>query len=707
MTLSRRIDMVLGRWMIPAVLVLLIFALPAAAAAPTRPGAVDRTIGDAVVALTGSWRFHPGDNMAWASPDFDDSAWGTQNLTPPAGSYDPVTGSSGFVTGWTSQGYPGVTGYAWYRLHLRLRNISPTAGTVPLALTMPINFDDAYQVFVNGRMIGQFGRFGKHSVVFYNAQPLSFALPAGVETSELTIAIRTWMDAATPLTAEDAGGLHGPPLIGVSSAIDAMLRLEWDAVNRTQIGNLLASAFLLLALVLGLTLYTLDRGETAYLLLGAVCFAVFVQRTTVMMGYYSTVMPMVPETVLLDVILTPLTLGLWALFWAYWFKLERIRTITRLAWTLTVLLVLATSTVRAPLYGRLVPAGAADWLLPVVLMLKLLLGALLLWVTYRGIRKRTADGWLALAPVLLTVLWAYQEELSVIHVPVILRIFGVTISEGMIAILLMLAIISILMIRRFIRGQRESVVLRHEIEQARQVQQVLIPDALPAIRGFAVESEYRPAQEVGGDFFQILPAQNGGVLAVIGDVSGKGTPAAMTVSLLIGAIRTLVRSTQSPAEFLAVLNERMMGRSQGGFTTCLVLRADPDGTLTIANAGHLAPYLDGRELELSSALPLGIADSCYTEAVFHLDKDQTLTLASDGVAEARNKSGELFGFDRLAAIAKSSAASIVEQAREFGQNDDITVLTITRLAAERDSSFAPQTKVRLDMHSVPALQTEN
>src|SRR5262249_44973054 len=158
---------------------------------------------------------------------------------------------------------------------------------------------------------------------------------------------------------------------------------------------------------------------------------------------------------------------------------------------------------------------------------------LLLWVTYRGIRKRTSDGWMALAPILLTIAWTYQEELQVLHVPPIVRIFGLSITWGIIANLLMLAIISVLMMRRFIRSQREGVQLRLEIEQARQVQQVLIPEAIPTISGFAVETEYRPAQQVGGDFFQILPAQNGGVLAIIGDVSGKGTPAAMTVSLLV------------------------------------------------------------------------------------------------------------------------------------------------------------------------------
>lgn len=680
-----RINSTPGRMIIPFSLLLLIFSFYANSAVSQQAGVIDRTIGDAVVPLSGVWKFQPGDSMTWASPSFDDSGWGTQDLTPPAKSFDPITGSSGFVPGWTAQGYPKLTGYGWYRMHLHLRTVSPTAAATPIALTMPINFDDAYQVFVNGQQIGHFGRFSERSVVFYNAQPRSFSIPSN-QAGEYVIAIRAWMDFATPLVSQDAGGLHGPPIVGEASAIDAMLRLEWDAVNRTQIGSLLVIAFLLLALLLGVTLYWLDRGEPAYLLLTVVCLATFVGRGSVTMGYYTTILPMVPETFFQDVILTPLTLGLWALFWAYWFKLDGIPRIARIAWTLTALLAIAMSMMRSPLYAYVIPAAAIAWLLPLVLVLKLLLGGVLIWVTYRGIRQQTADGWLALAPILLTVFWTYQEELSVIHVPLILRIYGLTVSYGMVAILLMLAIISLLMMRRFIRDQRESVRLRLEIEQARQIQHVLIPEALPTVRGFAVEGEYRPAQQVGGDFFQILPTSDDGVLAIIGDVSGKGTPAAMTVSLLVGAIRTLVRTTQSPGEILEVLNERMIGRSEGGFTTCLVLRADPDGKLTIANAGHIAPYLDGRELQTSSELPLGLAEGTYKEVTCTLSEGQRLTLITDGVLEARNRSGELFGFDRTAAIASSSASSIVRHAQEFGQNDDITVLTITRMSSKQKAT---------------------
>ena len=224
----------------------------------------------------------------------------------------------------------------------------------------------------------------------------------------------------------------------------------------------------------------------------------------------------------------------------------------------------------------------------------------------------------------------------------------------------------------------------------RAVQQVLIPDEIPSISSFRLQSVYQPCGEVGGDFFQILAAKNGGVLAVIGDVSGKGMPAAMTVSLLVGTIRTLAHYTQSPAEILKAMNQRMLGRSQGGFTTCLVLRADLDGTLTIANAGHIPPYLAGRELALESGLPLGLSDAeIYAESIFHLAPGEQLTLLTDGVVEAREKAGALFGFERTAALSTQPAQAIAAAAQAFGQDDDITVLSLTRLAAGEKPTALP------------------
>jgi len=167
---------------------------------------------------------------------------------------------------------------------------------------------------------------------------------------------------------------------------------------------------------------------------------------------------------------------------------------------------------------------------------------------------------------------------------------------------------------------------------------------------------------------------------VIGDVSGKGMPAAMTVSLLVGTVRTLAHYTASPGEILAAMNQRMLARSGGGFTTCLVLRADADGTLTVANAGHVAPYLNGKELRLDNGMPLGlVAEAVYVESTFKFWHGQQLTLMTDGVVEARDKSGALMGFERAAEMSTEPAKVIAEAAQEFGQDDDITVLTLARV----------------------------
>jgi hypothetical protein len=216
-----------------------------------------------------------------------------------------------------------------------------------------------------------------------------------------------------------------------------------------------------------------------------------------------------------------------------------------------------------------------------------------------------------------------------------------------------------------------------ELEAARTVQQVLIPDEIPSLPAFKIESVYKPAGQVGGDFFQILPTDHGGALIVIGDVSGKGMPAAMTVSLLVGTFRTLAHYTSNPGEILAAMNRRMLGRSKDGFTTCLVLRADPDGALTVANAGHLPPYCNHEELAIDGGLPLGIrADSTYPEVRLELRPGAQITLLTDGVVEARSNTGELFGFARTQNLSSKSAEQIAEAARAFGQEDDITVVTL-------------------------------
>jgi sigma-B regulation protein RsbU (phosphoserine phosphatase) len=243
------------------------------------------------------------------------------------------------------------------------------------------------------------------------------------------------------------------------------------------------------------------------------------------------------------------------------------------------------------------------------------------------------------------------------------------------------------LIRRFARSRAQEERYTADLEAARTLQLVLIPETLPAIPGFNISTAYHPAQEVGGDFYQILPLRvtvpnaRPDTLIILGDVAGKGLPAAMTVSLLVGALRSLAEVTSSPAEILAGLNRRLLGRGSG-FTTCVAVRLSSSGALTLANAGHLNPYRNGVEFITPSALPLGFdPDAAFVEQTFQVVPGDRLTLLTDGVPEATCRH-ELFGFDRTRGISLQSAEEIAAVAKSFGQEDDITVLTLIFAPAE-------------------------
>jgi len=323
-----------------------------------------------------------------------------------------------------------------------------------------------------------------------------------------------------------------------------------------------------------------------------------------------------------------------------------------------------------------------------------------IWILSLLIRRAVEglpDARLLLGPVLLQQLAGIVDNLSIVMLQAglirqrpdwIERTLQWPLTISILAIadaVFILAILGVL-IYRFTRTRQHEEKLSNELEAARAVQQVLIPAEIPPVPGFTIESIYMPASQVGGDFFQIIPLSEGGMLVIIGDVSGKGMPAAMTVSLLVGTVRTLAHFTQSPAAILSAMNQRMLARSAGGFTTCLVLRAGSDGSLTLANAGHIAPYLNGAELPLENGLPLGLAaDALYAESNFSLTEGKQLTLMTDGIVEARGNNGELFGFERTRELAAESAELIAQSAKGFGQEDDITVLTIARLTVGEKS----------------------
>jgi serine phosphatase RsbU (regulator of sigma subunit) len=230
------------------------------------------------------------------------------------------------------------------------------------------------------------------------------------------------------------------------------------------------------------------------------------------------------------------------------------------------------------------------------------------------------------------------------------------------------------MIARHRRITMEHARTNADLEAAREVQRQLVVPAAD-VPGFRVESAYAPAKQVGGDFFRVMP-EDGGLLVVVGDVSGKGLKAAMTVSAIMGSLHDYASSR--PAEVLAHLNRVLHGRMDG-FVTCCAAHIAADGTMTVANAGNPAPYLNGEEMAVEPGLPLGIlGEASYAETRYQIAPNDRLTFVSDGVVEATNPQGELYGFERTEAISNQPAKAIAEAATQFGQEDDITVLSVTR-----------------------------
>ncbi len=246
-----------------------------------------------------------------------------------------------------------------------------------------------------------------------------------------------------------------------------------------------------------------------------------------------------------------------------------------------------------------------------------------------------------------------------------------------------LVVVSIAESRRRLQLELDKAALDTELAAAREIQRLMVPEKLPPTPGYAIEAIYRPATQVGGDFFQVIPLGGGQTLVVVGDVSGKGLSAAMIVSMLLGMLHAISRVSQDPAQILAELNCRLFERRHGGFVTCLAVRLDPSGRVVLATAGHLPPWLNGAEVAFAGSLPLSLlASSPPEQATLEMQPGDRLTLITDGVVEARDTQGALFGFDRTSVLMRqgTSPLALAEAAIQYGQDDDLTVISILRTA---------------------------
>jgi hypothetical protein len=368
--------------------------------------------------------------------------------------------------------------------------------------------------------------------------------------------------------------------------------------------------------------------------------------------------------------------------WWVWFRLQRPAWLPRAVAGLTLIYIVA-GPIGDDLFFHVFLHPVAIAFHMIALVVRLLLFSLLLWIVVQGIRRQGLEGSLVLPAVVLLGISLFGAELSVLHVRVYWFPFGARLGTGDIASLLLMAVTALLLLRRLLKSVRAQRLMALDVKQAQEVQQVILPEARTTLPGLVVESEYRPALEVGGDFFQIIPhPSDGSLLIVAGDVTGKGLKAGMLVALLVGAIRSTTELNGEPLFILQALNRRLMGRGEA-IATCMALRIATDGESLLANAGHMPPYLNGEPLAMEGALPLGMMDDAeFSVMRFTLAQGDRLMLVSDGIVEAMDAEGQLFGFDRVQELLRmgKSASEVAGAAQKFGQEDDISVIAVTRTA---------------------------
>ena len=618
----------------------------------------------AILNLDGQWRFHTGDDPAWADPAFNDSDWPTVSL------------SQSLV----EQGIDTYSGYAWYRLKLQPQQFAQIANLKdgqPFAILVTSNSVGQIAAYVNGPESGH-TRGMTENPSEYQSPPFEVQVSAAA-TGPTVIAIRAW---AAPSTTISRGLLSGVEL-GLASDIDERLAMatgrQWNEYVTADLG--VAFLFFCVA-VLGAFLYLAQRHHPEYLWLALLCVSVAAGGAADA-AFGLAVMPL--SVYRIFTIFTGRVFMAITLEFVLHFTETKLRRFVR-GVQIGVLV--------TPLFYFIPPRVIYDVLSVAAEVMFCGTVVVLLFRAWRGGRREAGVMLLpfflaATADSVDTVLgfaashhWL-PEQVGFHR----FHLGPIEFGTGTVAYAVFLGSLIAVILYRFVRISQEEQRSAAEIAAARSVQALLIPTQLPSNRNFMLESAYLPVNGVGGDFFQVLPLKDDSLLIVVGDVSGKGLQAAMNSSTLVGALRNEL--SHDPETVLEHLNRVLIGAvaSPGTamkeldcapcFATCLCARIYPDGTTTIANAGHLSPYRDGREIALAPSLPLGvIAEAEYEQTTFHLYRGDRLVFLSDGVVEATNAEGELFGFERTQQVSNESARYIAQTAKHFGQTDDITVLSI-------------------------------
>ncbi len=264
-------------------------------------------------------------------------------------------------------------------------------------------------------------------------------------------------------------------------------------------------------------------------------------------------------------------------------------------------------------------------------------------------------------------------------------------------------------VAQLVREQQAEAKERERVHQEMQVaaliQQTLLPRDLPSISGWGIDAFYRPARAVGGDFYDFIHLDDGRLGVVIGDVTDKGVPAALVMATCRSMLRAAAHNHSSPGAVLSEVNNALVSEIPPAmFVTCLYAIVDTHtGEIVFANAGHNLPYVRNSSgvAELrATGMPLGLMlGMTYDERTHTLDAGDVMVLTSDGITEAHNVEGEMYGFPRLMGRVGVKpkdgdvVSALVADLEQFTgpdaeQEDDITLVVVKRTSSAQDSASA-------------------
>ena len=654
------------------------------------PAIFDATSIGSPIALNKSWRVGITSDLAASLPTFDDSKWAVRDAKPSIGEVpdedvNEPTPTAKPSTGASIASKPAAPArrYAWFRLHVQL---APHHGPLALLIELPVTHGTSLEfgspglspeLFVNGKQIQP---DGPHSDTPEEFQPISRVYNLNLDPSQtsLTVVVRVIYSAF----GNDAyTGFFATRTLFLGNPVDIQRELNlWsDRMLFERLPELIYSILLVVLAVFLFALYFSEKGHPEYLWLALHELSAAPIGFVELAGSSARLNAIWCVTIVLQLLL--ISAYLFFEFLVAFLSLKQRWYIRGLRYT-------------APVLAGVGPALIFLFHRGVIFFLVAIFVASLLWIIGWSIfifgtlisaaARRNFEAGLFLVPLGFSLVAivdsivgsALSGEIgSSYSSPLTLQAGPIPINISTIGGYTGILVIVLIVFFRYLRVQRDQEHASNEMAAARGVQELLIPQEQLVTPGFEVESVYSPASEVGGDFFHVQAMGREGILVVIGDVAGHGLKAAMNVSLLMGALRRM--QDRSPARILEGLNRVLSGTDS--FTTCQALWFGVNGEMVIANAGHLPPYLNSQEIALPGSLPLGVlVEIIYEEARFFLHPGDRILLLSDGVVEARHANGELFGFDRVRMFSQEPAANLAEAAKSFGQQDDITVLTVRR-----------------------------